>query len=181
MRANRERRRQKMFNRAVLATTVIIIIVATAYVVTRPSTIVTLPPYLNKCISLLGPWEYSDSFWVFVVVDGQNVTIPDHIGFDGTCIRPIFTLTSRSGGVHIDAPEQRTYTLGDFFTVWGNTYGHPHEIFDKDHLLTYTTDNLHRISMTVNNQTNTDFQNFVLPINADPQFNPYKIVITYGN
>jgi hypothetical protein len=181
MHANRERRRQKMFNRTVLAATVIIIVVATAYAVTRPTTSVTLPPYLNKCILLKGPWEYSESFWVFIVIGGRNVTVPGGIGFSGgTCVRPIFTLTDHSGGVHIDAPEQRTYTLGDFFTVWGSTFGHPNEVFDRDHLFSYTADTTHHISMTVNNETNTDYQNYVLPINADPQFNPYKIVITYG-
>src|SRR2546422_4914142 len=175
VRLSREARRQKLFNRAVLAVTVIIIVMVSAYALTRPQSFVGLPPYLDRCVSLHGPWVYSESFSVFISINGENQTIPGGIGFDGTCVKPIFTLTTGSGGVHINSDQQRYYTLGDFFTVWGNTYGRPYNVFDQDHLFTYTADVTHHITMKVNNETRTDFQNYVLPINAEPTFNPYVI------
>jgi len=168
-----------MFNMGVAAATIIIIVVVTAYAISRPQP-VPLPTYLDTCIPLKGPLAYSESFRLRLIINGGNLSIPAGIGINGTCVRPLYTLTPGSGGVHVATVQNRTYTLNDFFLVWGSTYGQPWNVFDQGHLFSYTADSTHHITMTVNNQTSTDYQNYVLPRNADPQLNPYEIRITFG-
>jgi hypothetical protein len=174
----RAKSRQRLFNRAILVAALIIIAVFTAYAVTRPQPL-GLPFYLNYCIPLKGPFAYSEVFIVRIVVSSVEQTVPAYIGVvSKTCVRPIYTLTT-SGGIHIDTPQDRTYTLGDVFLVWGSTYGDQYSIFNQNQLFAYKAGNGHSISMTVNNQTNTDYENYQLPRNANTQTNPYNITITY--
>ncbi len=69
-----------------------------------------------------------------VYVDGQSRGVPEGIGITpprqeqrtntgpyvsgGTCIYWVHTHTA-DGVIHIEAPTQRGFTLGDFFDVWG--------------------------------------------------------------
>lgn len=69
-----------------------------------------------------------------VYVDGNPRTVPEGIGIvpprtevstlqgpyvtAGRCFYPLHTHTA-DGIIHIKSPVQRTYTLGDFFDVWG--------------------------------------------------------------
>jgi hypothetical protein len=171
-------RRQRIFNRAILVGTFIVIVVVTGYALSRPQPN-TLPAYLNRCIPLKGPYAYNSTFQIFIIVNGANASVPKFIGVSGTCVRPIFTL-SGSGTVHISTDQQRTYTLGDFFLVWGNTYGSTWATFNQNQLFQYHAGNGHYITLTVNNTTRTDYENYQLPTDADTTFNPYKIVITYN-
>lgn len=174
---NPKARRQKIFNRAILVGTIIVIVVVTAYAFSRPQP-ATLPVYLSRCIPLRGPYAYNSTFQIFIIVNGANASVPKGIGIEGSCVRPIFTL-SGSGTVHISTDQNRVYTLGDFFLVWGNTYGSNWATFNSNQLWSMQAGNGHYLSMTVNNSTNTDFENYRLPINGDTTFNPYKIVISY--
>jgi len=61
-----------------------------------------------------------------IFVNGHKVTIPLGIGI-GTSGSQISFYTSlhthdTSGVVHIESPVQRTFTLGNFFDVWGVTF-----------------------------------------------------------
>jgi hypothetical protein len=51
-------------------------------------------------------------------VDGQAQTIPATIGQRQTCIYWLHT-HSTEGVIHIEAPAPTTFTLGQFFDVWG--------------------------------------------------------------
>jgi hypothetical protein len=52
-------------------------------------------------------------------VDGRKVTVPAGIGIDPAIgYAPLHTHDS-SGVIHVESPTVRTYTLGDFFAVWG--------------------------------------------------------------
>ncbi|HTI64792.1 MAG TPA: hypothetical protein VL524_14795 [Gemmatimonadaceae bacterium] len=56
-----------------------------------------------------------------VLIDhGKELTIPDNVGQrpDRNCLYWIHTHTA-DGIIHIEAPQPRTFTLGDFFTIWG--------------------------------------------------------------
>ena len=56
-----------------------------------------------------------------VLIDhGKALTIPDNVGQrpDRNCLYWIHTHTA-DGIIHIEAPQPRTFTLGDFFTIWG--------------------------------------------------------------
>ena len=60
-----------------------------------------------------------------VILDhGKPVSIPARIGIpDGKqCLYWLHTHTP-DGILHIEAPQDRTFTLGDFFTVWGQPLG----------------------------------------------------------
>lgn len=54
-----------------------------------------------------------------VFVKGTTVAIPGDIGiYDNTCIFWLHTHDD-SGILHIESPDSRVFTLGDFFAVWG--------------------------------------------------------------
>ncbi len=53
-----------------------------------------------------------------VYVDGKSRVIPGDIGiFDNSCIYWLHT-HDMSGIIHVESPDERVYTLGDFFAVW---------------------------------------------------------------
>jgi hypothetical protein len=51
---------------------------------------------------------------------GKQVPVPDNVGQPGgrDCIYWLHTHTP-DGVIHIEAPKDRTFTLGDFFAIWG--------------------------------------------------------------
>jgi hypothetical protein len=52
-------------------------------------------------------------------VDGRKVTVPAGIGIDPAVgYAPLHTHDS-SGVIHVESPTARSYTLGEFFAVWG--------------------------------------------------------------
>jgi len=53
-------------------------------------------------------------------VNGRRVTVPAGIGIDDTqgYISPLHT-HDESGVIHVESPDVRTFTLGQFFAVWG--------------------------------------------------------------
>jgi hypothetical protein len=52
-------------------------------------------------------------------VDGRKVTVPAGVGIDPAVgYAPLHTHDA-SGIIHVESPTVRTYTLGDFFAVWG--------------------------------------------------------------
>jgi hypothetical protein len=52
-------------------------------------------------------------------VDGHKVVVPAGVGIDPAVgFAPLHT-HDPSGVVHVESPTVRTYTLGDFFAVWG--------------------------------------------------------------
>lgn len=54
---------------------------------------------------------------LFVVMDRSPQVLPSGIGITSECIRPLHTHTNFV--VSVEYPEVRTFTLGDFFEVWG--------------------------------------------------------------
>ena len=54
---------------------------------------------------------------LFVVMDRSPQVLPSGIGITADCIRPLHTHTNFV--VSVEYPEERTFTLGDFFEVWG--------------------------------------------------------------
>jgi hypothetical protein len=56
-------------------------------------------------------------------VDGRKVTVPAGIGIDPAVgFAPLHT-HDPSGVLHVESPTVRTYTLGQFFDVWGVRFG----------------------------------------------------------
>lgn len=55
-----------------------------------------------------------------IFADGTSIAVPADVGRppDGTCLYWLHTHTP-DGIVHIESPVFRTFTLGEFFDVWG--------------------------------------------------------------
>ena len=101
-----------------------------------------------------------------ITVNGMQEKISANTGISLGCMHPIHT-HDETGTIHIESPEQRDFTLSDFFAVWGKT-------FTSDQILDYKADATHEIVMTVNSSTNMEYGNLVL---QDKQ----EIVIEYKN
>jgi hypothetical protein len=52
-------------------------------------------------------------------VDGKQVGIPPNIGIAGTNALAVIHVHGTDNVIHIESPEQKLFTLGDFFAVWG--------------------------------------------------------------
>ncbi len=138
-----------------------------------------LPYYLDKCIPVAGDPVYVSYPAIQILISGQPYTIPADIGVSRTCVRPINT-RGNTGVIHIDAFEERLYTVQDFFLVWGATYGSAYAIFNRNQLFLYKTDGQHNITMTVNGQPNFAYETQQFPTNANVTSLPYNIIISYG-
>ena len=99
-----------------------------------------------------------------IVINDKKEEIPASIGIYGTCMTPLHT-HDNTGKLHIEAPEKRDFTLGDFFAVWNKP-------FDRTQILDYKVDTTHLLQETVNGKEVPDFENTILHDND-------QIVITY--
>jgi len=102
-----------------------------------------------------------------IVIDGEPQTIPTNIGVEpGECIYWLHTHDDQ-GLIHVEAPEERNFTLGQFFAIWGQPLS-PTEILDR------TTDSGNVITVTVDGE----------PFEGDPAEVPLVdgslVVIEYG-
>jgi hypothetical protein len=67
-------------------------------------------------------------------IDSQAVVIPQNIGINNGALNPcLYWLHTHdtSGVIHIEAPAQRTYTIGDFLDVWYQRFaqlGYPSQL-----------------------------------------------------
>ena len=57
-----------------------------------------------------------------VFVNGSSRQIPQGIGVPGSCLYWLHT-HAPDGIIHIESPVTRTFTLGDFFDLWGQPLG----------------------------------------------------------
>lgn len=99
-----------------------------------------------------------------IVAEGKNVEIPADVGESLTCLHPLHT-HDNTGTIHVEAPEERDFTLGDFFAVWEKP-------LSKTQVLDYVADASHTLVMTVDGKPNEEFENLVLRDNE-------KIIIEY--
>jgi hypothetical protein len=96
-----------------------------------------------------------------IMIDGTKEQIPSNIGIGAGIMRPVHTHDS-SGELHIEGPCVRDFTLGDFFSIYEETFN-SECIFDN-------CDG--EVTLTVNGATSEDYENHVLRDGQD-------IVISY--
>ena len=77
-----------------------------------------------------------------ILVDGQPVTVPKNTGIRSNCIFWLHTHDD-TGLLHVEAPQKRDFTLGQFFAVWGQP-------LSATQILSSTVDASHKITATVN-------------------------------
>jgi hypothetical protein len=81
-----------------------------------------------------------------IVYQGVVHPIPPSIGIQGnpaspTCYYWLHVHSAYEDTIHIESPANRTFTLGDFFTVWtawNRAQGKPAEPLDSTHVSTFT-------------------------------------------
>jgi hypothetical protein len=73
---------------------------------------------------------------VAIYVNGQPRTIPAQIGIPGTCLYWLHSHDT-DGIVHVESPNQHTYTLGNWFDIWGQPLGTAQVGGDKGTVIAY--------------------------------------------
>lgn len=89
-----------------------------------------------------------------IMVNGENIPLPPNIGIRQTCMTVLHT-HEPDGTIHVESPEKRDFTVGDFFAVW-------EQPFSKDEVLTYKASDSHHIRITVNGQEVDTFEDTIL-------------------
>ena len=97
-------------------------------------------------------------------IDGEAFPIEGNIGVTQTCMTRLHT-HEPGGVIHVESPEVRPFTLGDFFAVWGKT-------FTRDQLFEHVATDGKKIRLTVNGSEVDTYENTLLIDKA-------KIVISY--
>src|SRR6202521_1200112 len=72
-----------------------------------------------------------------ILYQGIPVSIPSDVGRLSTCFYWLHVHAESPGVIHIESPANRTYTLGDFFTVWSVSKRTP-EPLDSTHVSSFT-------------------------------------------
>jgi hypothetical protein len=68
---------------------------------------------------------------------GNPVAIPTGLGRTASCFFWLHMHTGEPGLIHVESPNDRIFTLGDFFTVWGEWSGQPQPL-DSTHVSSIT-------------------------------------------
>jgi hypothetical protein len=89
-----------------------------------------------------------------IYINGEQQVIPANVGITPSCMMSLHTHTP-DGIIHVEAPVQKDFTLGDFFAVWNKP-------FSKDQILDSKADETHRIRVTVNGSEVTTYENTIL-------------------
>ena len=70
-----------------------------------------------------------------ILVGGTPIPIPTDLGRTASCTYWLHMHTGEPGIIHVEAPTDRTFTLGDFFGVWSMWAGEK-ELIDTRHVST---------------------------------------------
>lgn len=118
---------------------------------------------------------------LLIYVNGQQVQLPANIGEgdSGPCIQPLHVHSSSpdTSVIHIETPQERTYTLRDFFKVWAatpNIGGPTPVVFNQNQLFNYAVGNGYELRVYVNGRQSTAYDSLVLQAHM-------VIVLAYGN
>ena len=153
-----------------VAVAVVAIVILAVFLVPRgPSTNASFS--VDSCIS-----DASVAYHIHpdlsILIQANRYPIPRNIGVTAGCVKPLHTHDSdydpatQPATIHVESPVARSFTLGEFFHVWG-------QILRADQVLTYPNDGTNVVRMTVDGAPSTAFGSLVF---ADGQ----RIVITYG-
>ena len=72
-----------------------------------------------------------------IIDSGSQVPIPTDVGRPGFCLYWLHMHAASPGIIHVEAPDQRSFTLGDFFDVWAVSLSQPIRL-DSRHVGTIT-------------------------------------------
>ena len=116
-----------------------------------------------------------------IFVNGQQVQLPRNIGEadSGPCIQPLHVHANSpdTSVIHVESPEQRSFTLGDFFRVWAatpNIAGPTPVVFNQNQLFGYKVGNGYELRVYVSGQESSVYDSLVLQAHM-------VIILVYGN
>ena len=89
-----------------------------------------------------------------IQINGQKQGIPANIGITDICMHTLHTHDD-TGTIHIEGPVARDFTLGDFFAIWEKP-------FSKTELFDLKTDGMHEITVTLNGERVSTFEDTVI-------------------
>ena len=155
-------RRKRKIITIVIAVALIATIITTIYFTTRPSGPSRFP---FPCLGFEGTRIHVHP-WLKIEINNRTVPIPAFVGIvstaTGTCFEPLHTHDS-SGIIHVESDNaSAVFTLGDFFTIWNDTYGSATFqgqqlpiIFNATEILGFKNDSNHHVKLLVDNNTDT--------------------------
>jgi hypothetical protein len=118
---------------------------------------------------------------LMIYVNGHQVTLPVNLGEgdSGPCTQPLHVHAAdpANGIIHIESPQLRSYTLGDFFKVWAatpNIGGPTPVVFNQNQIFNNSVGNGNELRMYVNGQQSNAYSSLVLR-------SQMTIVLVYGN
>ncbi len=193
----RQRRQRTIITFTIVAVLIAIIVGAILFLPRPPPNEVPLPSYLSHCVT--GSTLYHAHPSLSISINGAPYPIP--ITASSSCPQPIHTHTT-DGVLHVETDQDVSYTLGDWFLLWGNwADSATTATFNSTQIFSYKAGpgTGHSLNMTVNgnvDNTPADFkggnpavsQNLWLPRNAQTGGEtcqtgpciPFSIVITYS-
>ena len=186
----KRKRRQRTLTTLTIVIVLIAVIVVAVTLFPRTTSLVPLPDYLSHCV--YGSVYHSHPT-LAITINGVNFPLPPTPGtFVSGCPQPIHTHDA-TGVLHIETDQNRDYTLGDWFLLWGHWANNPTTaIFNSTQIFDHKVDGTHHLNMTVNgnpdNDPTTGFQHYIFLHNAADSSAlcviqpcvPDDIVITYG-
>ena len=182
----RKRRQRTVATFAIVGVLIAIVVVA-VILFPRTTNAVPLPDYLSHCV--YGSVYHSHPS-LTITINGASFPFPPAPGtVDNGCLQPIHTHDA-TGVLHIETDQNRDYTLGDWFLLWGHWENNPtRAIFNSTQIFDHKApvSGPHTLTMTVNGNPDTTFDKHVFPHNAAPSSAlcvtqpcvPDNIVITY--
>jgi hypothetical protein len=184
----KKKRRQRAILSITLAVVLIAIIVVAVIFLRGPPNPVVLPDYLSHCVN--GTQVYHSHPNLTVTINGANFPVPANT-FNAACPQPIHTHAGETGVLHIETDQDRDYSVGDWFMLWGYYVSNTtYTIFNPAQIFNYKVDATHHLNMTVNGIPNTTFQSYKFLRNAGTASDcalpagqscvPDNVVIVYG-
>src|SRR5439155_4193110 len=95
---------------------------------------------------------------------GKPVAISTGVGRQDFCYYWLHMHSGEAGIIHIEAPSDRAFTLGDFFQVWASWSGQK-QLLDSGHVSTITLTSAERLAVFVA----TDGGGAAQPFTGDPR------------
>jgi hypothetical protein len=86
-----------------------------------------------------------------IIYQGNPVSIPNDIGRLTTCFYWLHMHPESPGVIHVESPNNRTFTLGDFFKVWAVSKKTP-EPLDATHVSSFTLTGDQKLVVYVDDQ-----------------------------
>ncbi len=163
----KKKRRQRTLTTLIILIALIAIVVVAVLTFHGTPNLVPLPDYLSHCVT--GSIYHSHPN-LTITINGANFPFPPSGTIDNGCQQPIHTHDA-TGVLHIETDQNRDYTLGDWFLLWGHRENNPtRAIFNSTQIFDdkAPVGGTHSLTMTVNGSPDTKFDKHVFPHNAAP-------------